>query len=108
MRFRLTQTHNLDAYLACARGDVGIVAEHTKIPRVYADSNVLNLPALLPPLGIVSNYENPKNLKASGLVAAHVFVAALAVCLRFYVKTYAVKKTLIEDCKHLISLKCVC
>jgi hypothetical protein len=69
--------------------------------------DIMDLPALAPPEGVVSNFDNPDNLSQPELAVLQLIVATLAVIVRIFTKHFIVRKMLVEDCK-LASLGPIC
>ncbi|KAH7061902.1 hypothetical protein BKA63DRAFT_527045 [Paraphoma chrysanthemicola] len=57
----------------------------------------LELPAMLPPDGVIPDFENPDNLRQPGLAVLQLLIVTLAVSIRFYTKTFILRRTMIED-----------
>jgi hypothetical protein len=61
--------------------------------------NILDLPALAPPEGVVPNFENPESLRHPELAVIQFTAATLVVAIRIYTKYFIVRKMLVEDCE---------
>lgn len=64
---------------------------------------LLDGPALAPPAGVVSNFDNPPNNNglAQGVIATCITVATLCLVARVYTKLFCVRKFKLEDCNSL-------
>lgn len=63
--------------------------------------DVLDRPALLPPEGVVPNFDNPpnKNTLELGVQFTCLGVATIFLLVRFYVRLVVMKKTHLGDCE---------
>jgi hypothetical protein len=61
--------------------------------------DIMDLPAMAPPEGVVPNFENPDSLRQPELAVVQLIVATLAVAIRIFTKYFIVRKMLVEDCK---------
>lgn len=62
---------------------------------------ILNGPALQPPTGVISNFDNPANgnVLSYSTFGICVFVSVLAVLINTYARFFCIKRAMIEDCK---------
>jgi hypothetical protein len=60
--------------------------------------DIMDLPAMAPPEGVVPNFENPDSLRQPELAVVQLIVATLAVAIRIFTKYFIVRKMLVEDC----------
>ena len=60
-----------------------------------------NVPALQPPPGVTSDFDNPSDLSSLtiALVTSMSLIILLAVCSRVYTKAIIMRKMTLEDCK---------
>lgn len=70
---------------------------------------ILNGPALTPPDGVVSDFDNPANHNAEALAVAAVCIslALVAACLRAYSRIFVAKKLQLEDCASVLFNTCL-
>lgn len=68
---------------------------------------LLNGPATKPPVGVMSNLENPPNLDATiiPVLAICLTAATLAVFVRMFTKLFLLRSVAYEDCKSHSSTK---
>lgn len=60
---------------------------------------ILDGPAMAPPPGVKSNFENPDNLSHPELAWLQLIIATVVVLMRVYTKLGVVRKMLAEDCE---------
>lgn len=65
---------------------------------------LLNGPAMAPPLGTKPNFVNPPNLEKEFYIDLILCLAisVLVVCMRIWTKARVMRKVQIEDCKSLV------
>lgn len=66
----------------------------------------LDGPAMIPPPGVLPNFDNPPNLDHIFILTVTLCMTfpAIAVLLRLYTKIYILRKTAFEDCRF----PCLC
>jgi hypothetical protein len=79
-----------------------ILAESARVPKsTMATFNLNNIPAMLPPPGHTSNFDNPEDMHqtvfAVGVATMILTVTALAI--RIYTKAVILKEMRAEECK---------
>ncbi|KAI0849725.1 hypothetical protein F5Y00DRAFT_261171 [Daldinia vernicosa] len=62
-------------------------------------TNIMDMPAMEPPLGVVPNYDNPpnQNKMVLAVVSVCLIVSSIAVILRFYLKLAVLRKMQLQD-----------
>lgn len=60
---------------------------------------ILDEPAMEPPPGVQSNFENPANLSHPELAWLQLIISTAVVVMRVYTKLGVVRKMLAEDCE---------
>jgi hypothetical protein len=62
---------------------------------------LLNGPAMTPPLGEKSNFVDPSNMKAGYIIDVVVCLAVstIVVCMRLWTKSRLIRQVTLEDCE---------
>lgn len=68
--------------------------------------DLLEGPALNPPPGTVSNFDNPFTLRRETIIVGSLFfiLATVSVLIRFYTQVRIDKKLRLEDCESYLGL----